>query len=71
MPEIRINDHKILYNQDGPRVTFWGKSLPEKSYFIVEENRKIRFHYPHPPSRHFIDTIQPKLEEFFQSLYNF
>ena len=71
MPEISINNQKILYHRDAHRITFWGKSLPEKSFFIVEENNTVRFHYPFPPSQHFIDTIQPGLQEFFQSLYNF
>lgn len=61
----------MLYRKEGARITFWGKSLPEKSFFIVEENKTVRFHYPYPPDKNFIENIQPKLQEFFETLYKF
>lgn len=71
MPQISIDNEKILYHKDGHRITFWGKSLPEKSFFIAEENDAVRFHYPYPPGKHFIENIEPKLQDFFESLYKF
>ncbi|MBL7699447.1 MAG: hypothetical protein JNK79_14880 [Chitinophagaceae bacterium] len=71
MPEISVNNQKILYQKEGNRITFWGKSLPEKSFFVIESNNNVRFHYPYPPNQHFIENIQPQLQEFFQSLYKF
>lgn len=68
MPEVSISDQKILYHKEGNRITFWGKSLPEKSVFIVEDNQ-VRFHYPFPPAKNFIESVEPKLQEFFISLY--